>query len=220
MKKLFLTFLCVCFIFGLSFGQDNSVKPKKGTKGLSFSVRGLSSLGVGGVGAGIGGKYWRSDKLVYKVSLGFSGRYSLMDAPQPGYTKDKSFSGSISVLPGIEYHYFPSNRISPYWGTGFNFSISREFRNYSVPSAPLPGTGTRIESWNYSTGVFLSLGIEWFIIKNLSIAGEYQVNFLYQQNDSKRFRVPGPTVTEITKASNSSYSLNWGTSTLVATFYF
>lgn len=94
MRKFILTLLCVCFLFGLSFGQDNSVKPKKGTKGLSFSVRGLSSLGVGGVGAGIGGKYWRSESLVYTASIGFSGRYATADATQPNYSDNTAFSAA------------------------------------------------------------------------------------------------------------------------------
>jgi hypothetical protein len=220
MRRFFLTLLCACFLFGLSFGQDISVKPKKGTKGLSFSVRGLSNLGVGGVGAGIGGKYWRSERLAYTASIGFSGRYTTADAGQPGYSDNKGFSGSISVTPGFEYHYFATDRISPYWGTGIAFSISRSTNNAALPPAPPPGTGTRIESWRYSLGPSFSFGIEWFVIKNLSIAGSYQVNFSYERNSQKWFRVPGPNVPEVTKATSNSWSLNWGTSALVATFYF
>lgn len=220
MRRLFLTMLCVCFIFGISFGQDNSVRPKKGTKGLSFSVRGLSNLGVSGVGAGIGGKYWRSDKLAYVASIGFSGNYTVSDRELQGYSDQKTFNGGISVLPGIEYHYFPSDRISPYWGTGISFSIYRSTNNPSLPPAPPPGTTTRVESWTYSFGPFLSLGIEWFIIKNLSIAGSYQVNFSYLHTSQKWFHVPASNISGTTNETRSSWSLNWGTSALVATFYF
>ena len=89
-----------------------------------------------------------------------------------------------------------------------------------MPPAPLPGMGTRTESWIYSVGASLSLGVEWFIVKNLSIAGEYQATLYYRHDGRKTFVVPGPNITEVTKSSYNLYNLSWGTSALVATFYF
>jgi len=227
MRKLFFLFLCMSLFFNFALGGDSSIKPKKGTKGLSFSIKGLSSLGVGGVGAGIGGKCWRSDKLVYKLSFGFKSESSSSTAPSSGSFGENLkyfFDGSFSILPGIEYHYFPTKRISPYWGTGLSLSVSNTIREYFPPSSPFYSALTRFESRSYSGGTYLALGIEWFIIKNLSIAGEYQVNFYYQYTKRKEIKtiskISGEQTQQITKTTSKAYSLNWGTSALVATFYF
>ena len=227
MKKLLFFLICLSLLLNSAFGEPCSIKPEKGTKGLSFSVRGLGSLGVGGVGAGIGGKYWRSEKLAYKLSFGFSGRKSSYDpTSRPGYSKEKYFFGNFSILPGFEYHYFPTKRISPYWGGGLSFSITRETRKYSLPiSTPIPiGTRTGWTSWLFSGGAYISLGIEWFIIKNLSIAGDYQVNFNYQHRELREFLVPGQIQVVVfpdkRKITYNDLSLTWGTSSLIATFYF
>jgi hypothetical protein len=218
MKKLFFLFIFLVLCLNIAFGRDYSIRPEKGTKGLSFSVRGLGSLGVGGVGAGIGGKYWRSENLVYKLSVGFKGERS-----SGGYTK-YYLNADCSILPGLEYHYFPTNRISPYWGTGISFSVGNTVREYSLSSNPLPGRLIRAEEWRFSGGAYLSLGIEWIIIKNLSIGGEYQVTFSYQRTEGKEFMVPGEYSGEIypekDNYSSNNLSLTWGTSSLIATFYF
>ena len=223
MKKLLFIFFCLVLCFNVSLGQSSSIQPHKGDKGLSFSVRGLSSIGIGGVGAGIGGKCWHSDKLVYKLSFGLNSRY-VSDFYRPEWSKEEHFSAGISILPGIEYHYFPTHRISPYWGVGIGFSLYRETRDYSIPLNISPGTVTRVESWSYCPTGYLSLGIEWFVIKNLSIAGEYQVNIYYSYSKEKWFReqnrAPEGRFTEVIKESSKDFSLNWGTSALVATFYF
>jgi hypothetical protein len=223
MKKLLFIFFCFVLFFNVSLGQSTSIKPHKGDKGLSFSVRGLSSIGIGGVGAGIGGKCWHSDRLVYKISFGFNILHS-SDLNSPGRTKGKSFNGSFSILPGIEYHYFPTDRISPYWAAGIGFTLSRDTRDYSIPVNPSAGTISRVESWSYSPAGYLSLGIEWFIIKNLSIAGEYQVNLSYEYTKGKWFReqvgAAEERFTETIKETSKGFSLKWGTSALIATFYF
>jgi len=212
-----LVFL-LCFI-GISSAEEIGTS-HKGDKGISFSVSGLSSVGIGLFEGGIGGKYWISKKLAIITSLGVSAQKTTQTSPYPDYTDTKTTYSRFSLFCGVEDHFFIKNKISPYLGGGIRFSTSPWTRYYSLPVDDPHPTATKKEKRSTKTfGIRGFCGIEYFFADWVSVAGQYQIDYFYEKSTTKRTLVGGSGVTQPKEQKTTMTTLGLGTSSLMATFY-
>jgi hypothetical protein len=192
----------------------------KGDKGISFSVSGLSSIGIGQVEGGGGAKFWISNKLAMITSIGVSAQRQTMTNPYPNYTDAKSTFSRFSIFVGVEDHFFIKNKISPYLGGGTRFTTSPSTVHPSIPIDNPPPSATKKEKRSTKTfGIRGFCGIEYFFADWVSLAGQYQIDYFYEKSTRKRTLVGGEGVTQPKEEKSTRTTLGLGTSALVATFY-
>lgn len=212
-----LVFL-LCFI-GISSAEESGTS-HKGDKGISFSVSGLSSVGIGLFEGGVGGKYWISEKLAIITSLGVSAQRITQTSSHPDYTDTKTTFSRFSLFCGVEDHFFTKNKVSPYLGGGIRFSTSSSTKYSSIPIHNPPPYATKKEKISTGTfGIRGFCGIEYFFAEWVSLAGQYQIDYFYEKTTRKRILVGGSGVTQPPKYKQTRTTLGLGTSSLVATFY-
>jgi len=223
MRKV--SFVCMVLIMVFVFFNSSLAKEpelqNKGKWGVSLSVSGLDDLGIGLYQGGIGFKYWRSNSFVLKSILGFSGRRSTSQSPDPDYTDTKTNQGSFGLYLGTEFHFSPDSKFSPYFYTGLNFRTSATTYHYSIPKLNPPPSRTkkrRISSNSF--GLDGAVGLEYFFSKRLSLAAEYQSSLSFQTDKEKRTLVPGPGITQPRELKSTSTTIGTSTSSLILTLYF
>ena len=219
---LLLLFLCISSAeeSGTTGDPARSGESHKGDKGLSFSVSGLSSVGIGQYEGGIGGKYWMSKKLAIISSLGVSAQKTTVTAYDVLYTDTKTSQSRFSIFAGIEDHFFIKSKISPYFGGGIRFTTSPYTRYPSIPvDHPPSGTTKKMKQSIKSFGIRGFCGIEFFFADWVSLAGQYQIDYFYQKSTVKTTLVGGQGVIQPREQKSTATTLGMGTSALVATFY-
>jgi hypothetical protein len=225
---LSVTFVFLLFSAAISSAQEvgtigdsaESVRSHKGDKGISFSVSGLSSVGIGLVEGGGGLKYWISKRVAIIGSIGIGAYSSTMTYPYPDYTDSKTTSNKFSVFAGVEDHFFIKKKISPYWGGGIRFITYSSTRHYSIPVVSPPSTSTEKEKTSTNSfGIRSFCGIEYFFADWVSLAGQYQIDYYYEKATTKRTLVGGPGVTQPRDRKRTRTTLDLNSSSLVATFY-
>ena len=224
---ILVIFAFLLILVGISSAQERgkvgdptrSEESHKGDKGISFSVSGLSKVGIDQYEGGIGGKYWISRKLAIISSLGVSAERTATSKWE-GYTDEKSTESRFSVFAGVEDHFFIKNRISPYWGGGVRFSTAT-LVNYPpiAVNNPSPYATKKEKSCAKTFGIRGFCGIEYFFAEWVSLAGQYQIDYFYEKGTGKTILVGGPGVTQPKEQKSTRTVLGLGTSALVATFY-
>ena len=150
-----------------------------GSKALLFSFSGLSFLGAGEYNGGIGGKYYLMDQLALRASLGL-GMAKQDAAGAYGYSSASNFS----ISAGAEYH-LSFSRVSPYVGGVIGFSTTSTKIVDSAGGADrtrknIPQAGAA-SVLGYTPGKAFVVGgiggIEFFITKEISLSGEYQLGW-------------------------------------------
>jgi opacity protein-like surface antigen len=186
MKKLsFLSLFLLLLplsIFSQQDSTDKSFKPaiKEGTFGLLFSFNGFSNISAGNFEGGIGVKYYLRKNLALRTGLQFglsSEDYSAERAPSSELSKKY-----IGLSCAIEYH-LNKGRISPYFGGGFNYSST--FSKYESES----DNKTNFSPDYDILGFRAILGVEVFILEEISIAMEYQFSAIWkwQKDEENNF---------------------------------
>lgn len=223
MRKSAIVILGLAFLViltGISTAKECGMEDHKGDKGISFTVSGLSSVGIGQYEGGIGGKFWISRKLAIISSLGVSAQRTTINAEQEGYTDEKTNSSKFSMFVGMEDHFFIKNNLSPYLGGGVRFSTSPWTRYLSLPiDYRPPGSLQKEKRCTKTFGIRGFCGIEYFFADWVSLAGQYQIDYFYEKNTRNWIVVSGPGVTQPPEYKSTRSTLGLGTSALVATFY-
>lgn len=213
--------IVLSFVFFSSSLAEGLSMENKGKWGVSLSVSGLDDLGIGLYQGGIGVKHWFSNSFVLKSILGFSGRRSTRQSPNPDYTDQKTNQGSIRLYLGTEFHFTPDSRFSPYFYTGLKFSTSATTHYYSIPKLnPPPGSTEKRRISSNSFGLDGAIGLEYFFSRRLSLAAEYQSSLIFQTDKEKRTLVPGPGITQPRELKSTSTTIGTSTSSLILTLYF
>lgn len=221
-KFLFLpTALVFLVLFtGLSSAQETSAKGHKGDKGISFSVSGLSYVGLGQFEGGIGGKYWISNKLALVSSAGVKAFKITSTSPHLNYSDSKSTYSRFSLFAGVEDHFLVNKRLSPYFGGGIDFSFSSRADYAGLPrDNPPPGRTKKDKTTTNTFGIRGLCGIEYFFADWVSLAGQYRISYFYEKTTSRRTLVEGPGVIQPREQKRTATTLGLGTSSLVVTFY-
>ena len=197
----FLWFLCPVFllVFFLTGStaiaqQCDLLGAKKGDKALSFNFNGFN---IDKFYGGVGGKYWTSNTIVLSGSMNFGFDYSKdkdtsrehddylpFESKAKLPLKSKAKSQDMSFTIGLEKHLYACSRISPYWG--FNGTINYKHETTTEPeltgysSHYEDGTYTYItkyisrhekKSISFASGIMF--GIEYWVLKNISLTGQY-----------------------------------------------
>ncbi len=235
MKRAYILTLAIILIFGvnaLAAGISSAEEIRtigdpakggeshKGDRGISFSVSGLSSVGIGQVEGGIGTKFWISNKLAIITSIGVSAYKTTMTSLYPEYTDAKYTYSRFSIFAGVEDHFFIKSKVSPYWGGGVRFSSYSSTKYSSIPVDNPPPTATKKDKESAKTfGIRGFCGIEYFFTDWVSLSGQYQIDYFYEKTTRKRTLVGGSGVTQPKEQKTTRTTLGLGTSSLVATFY-
>jgi hypothetical protein len=215
-----MAFALLPALMGIASSQEKGqAASHKGAKGLSFSVSGLSSVGIGQYEGGIGGRYWISKKLAIISSLGVSAYKTIRSSPQLHYEYEKITYSRFSLFAGVEDHFFIKNEISPYLGGGIRLTTSDVTEYPSIPIDPYPGTLKKEKTNTNTFGIRGFCGIEYFFANWVSLSGQYQIDYFYERSTDKRTLVGGMGVTQPEEGKYTSTTLGLGTSALVATFY-
>jgi len=216
MKKVLLVAVAILMLGSVSFGQDVVPGLAAGSKALLFSFSGFSFVGAGTFDGGFGAKYYLSESMAIRGGIQFTSASVTNSANPP--TGQSGIDGSqsataIGVSGAVELH-LGKGRVSPYLGGGVMFTTtSTEFKPIVTGVPPLTQTTTKnsnggetINGTNYQGGttfmVYGLAGFEFFLYKELSLAGEYRVGFASTSRKDQEFN--NGTTTTTTKLGSSS----------------
>jgi hypothetical protein len=203
-----------------SFGQDVA---GAGSKALLFSMVILTPSAYNG---GLGAKYYLADPFALRGSLQFG--FADHKIPGTGGAPDEDVSATqFGVSVGGEYH-FMKTRVSPYAGLDLGVTTtSTDSKNTIPPFAEVKNSanGVTIGGAPYQGGlnfrVGLIGGVEFFIIKELSLGAEYNLGYsLTSLYDEQATTNGNPSTTRTTKEGNiNAFGIN-GIGAFTLAFYF
>jgi len=213
MKKVLVVVFAILLVGSMSYGQEVMPNLSGGSKALLFSFGGLSNLSANNFSGGFGAKYYLASSMAIRGGIQFSSATTSTPAnPSPtqvGLDGSTSLT-TIGVGGAIELH-MGSGRVSPYIGGGVGFSTrSSENKNAVVAAAPGPAvqTTTKNQFGNTTFTVYGMAGFEFFLWKEVSLSGEYQLGFSSTSNkDIETTTPPNPTVT-VKQGSSSNFGVN------------
>ena len=192
--------------------QLNQVKyiPSNGHLGFTMNVTGLiNNLGLssykdaGGTDL-ILGKYYASDRSVYRVGFGINATSfntnstDSLGSSQVNY--DSTFSrASVYISPGYEYHFLGDKRLDPYVGGAITLGLIGSSR-YNTTAEVVDTTGNNKTEVTYQQdggfvfGATAIVGFNYFVARNFSLGAEYQLGVLHNRvgGDWERVTVNTP----------------------------
>ncbi|MEW5802577.1 MAG: hypothetical protein AB1847_10810 [bacterium] len=183
---------------------------RKAAKALSFSFNGLN---INEFYGGVGGKYWISNKTALFGSFDFGARYDQDDPGQTYAGDSESRHNDMNLTIGMEKHFYPCRKVSPYWGfygrIGYSYTKTTE-----EPASEYDLKGEKEESsLDFSTG--LMLGVEYWIVKDISLAAQYMCGASYYLE--KTVLRQGE---EEIKDTAAGFDLGLGAASLILSVYF
>ena len=169
MKKGLIVLVVFLLSASLVYGQAH----RTADKALLFEFDGLDNLGVDEFYGGLGIKIMMSSVAV-RTGITF-GSYSSEDIHQEPNVGDKDSEMEFGLNLDLLY-YLAENRVAPYIGVGFGFNYYKykEEDAHDIEDQ----TYGEYEASGFGLGVGLLLGAEVFVVKNLSLSGEYQIGFM------------------------------------------
>ncbi len=182
MKRFLVAFMALILVGSVSYSQEVVPNLAGGSKALLFTFGGLNNLAANNFNGGFGAKYYLASSMAVRGIIQFTSNSTKTPAnPAAG---DVGVDGStsnttIGVGGAIEIH-MGSGRVSPYLGAGVGFSTtSTESKNAATATPPATPTQTTTKNANGATNFSLYglVGFEFFLWKEVSLSGEYQVGF-------------------------------------------
>ncbi len=208
MKKFFGVLFTFIAISSFAFAQ-NEVRPmlSTGSTALLFEFSGLANIGAGNFEGGIGGKYYLNPNLALRGGLQFLN--VTQSAPNDNLPDDEVSATGFGLTAALEYH-LRTGRVSPYLGGGISFTNISTDETQQVAggkvtrSNAINGVNIGGDSYNAGStiGVFGSLGVEFFLYKELSLGAEYRLGFSSTSQADEE--VSQGNVTQTTKGGSIS----------------
>ncbi len=181
-------------------------------RAILFTFGGLADLGLynynAGPATGIGAKIFNAaGTMAYRPCLLFGMSSSEQDPDIDDYVGEKESASSFGVMFDVIKH-LNKNNITPYVGGGAGFLKQSE----STESGHMEDDDPN-ETKSSISGLTLRgiLGVEWFVKKNISLAGEYRLSFTKGSQENK---AKGGGADEWDKMSASSTNIGIGSSGL------
>lgn len=209
MKKRMLTCMIIISLLSIatlaqSNQEETSLRKEKesdlrtGNKALLFTFNGLDIIKTGNFEGGMGGKLFLNKNLNLRVGIEFNLVNETIPAAQEGFQDGTKTAIAFGVNLAAEYH-LTSGRISPYLGLGTGINVltttSEHTPNQNEERTNMP---EEIDGTLYNPGIDISLsvlaGVEFFLIKNLSLATEYRIGFTNHSNLDGEVKSNGNTV--------------------------
>jgi hypothetical protein len=186
-KQLGILALAVLVIsVSVASADDFTTSVNAGSKAMLFEFSGLSALAANAYQGGIGGKYYLLDPLALRASLLFGFADQGTPAPAAGGSAGDANAFSIGLNAGAEYHLLKT-RVSPYVGGTLGFvSTSTSEKDAVATGVTAPTTtnaaaGQMVNGVTYFSGFGFNVaaiaGVEFFIIKELSLSAEYRLGY-------------------------------------------
>ncbi len=190
MKKCLITscsaiLASVLLLASTAWSDDVTPPIAANAKAALFTFSGLSNIAAGAFNGGLGGKYYILDPLALRASLLFSLADQGTPAPAAGGTAGDANTWSVGLNVGAEYHLLKT-RVSPYVGGALGFvSTSTSEKDavltgapqYTVTNAPVIINGTTYPAGGFNFNIAALAGVEFFIIKELSLSAEYRFGY-------------------------------------------
>ncbi|MBN1426179.1 hypothetical protein JXA88_16635 [Candidatus Fermentibacteria bacterium] len=210
-----LAVLVVLLLSQLATAQEvpaAEAKAETPGKAIRFEFNGLNLHGIDG---GVGGKWWTSPHVALTVSLGFWNKNRSEDAVDDPQQESREFVDSaIRMSVGLEQHMRSTKNLSPYLGlfigSGMNWREDTWTRH---TDDDILRRETRTDTFSVHAG--MSLGIEYFITENISLAGEH--SFLFDRWSGTQESTDYETAHE---TDVSAFGVGFQTSGLMLSVYF
>jgi hypothetical protein len=222
MKKRFVlscnALIVSCMLMvSTTWGQEPAISSiRANSKAMLFTFSGLSNLGAFSYNGGIGGKYFLTDPIALRASIQFMGGNQVLRPATVG--SDGSISGvRFGGSVGGEYHLLMT-RVSPYVGATIGADITSTESKPQVEGnltqvakiTKNNKSGENIGGVAYAAGsnfnVGLLGGVEFFIVKELSLSAEYQFGFNMNSRADEQI-IDGNTTTTTKLGMLTSYGI-------------
>jgi outer membrane protein W len=200
-----------------SFGEDFVTSVGAGSKALLFTFSGLNTVAANAYQGGLGAKYYILDPLALRASLLFSFADQATPAPAAGGTAGDANSLSWGLNIGAEYHLLKT-RVSPYVGATLGFSSTTNSSKLPVATGVTQTTTTNAPPAGFGFNIAALGGVEFFIIKELSLGAEYRLGYTVTAPYDQKATTGNTTVTTKSGGSSSIGIASVGALTLA--FYF
>jgi hypothetical protein len=222
--RYFIPFILILvFLVSATSAQKSQGYFQEGSKALLFEFRGLADLGAGSFNGGIGGKYFIDHKLAIRGSLQFMDLSESIPFDGDGGVDGKRKANRFGISGAVEFH-FDTSRVNPYFGGGIGFAVtSTEYKSAAGDiSDQITIKNDESGEFGYYGGteftIFGLLGVEVFIIKNLSLAAEYRLGYVSIARKDEEV-IQGNTTVTNEQGSITAFGLE-STGALILSFYF
>jgi hypothetical protein len=182
-KNIILFLSCIIIITPLFSQTDSSTFINR--KAITFSFSGLNLSG------GISGRYWITNQQC--VRIGVNGAFETMKdnstvVDSNDYRIDETVK-DIGINASIANYFSISNNLAPYIGLSVGYLYSNSYMEYIYLYKTHSSDSKR---YTYSGGVFI--GIEYWLLNNISLSGEQQIRVSYNNEyNSTTWRVSNST---------------------------
>ncbi len=178
----------------IAYGDDMPTSVNAGSKALLFTFSGLNTLGANAYQGGIGGKFYLLDPLALRASLLLGIADQATPAPAAGGTAGDVNSLSIGLNAGAEYHLLKT-RVSPYVGGQIGFTSTTNASKNAVATGISQTTITNVPPAGFNFAFAALGGVEFFIIKELSLSAEYRLGYSVTAPYDQQTTTAGVTTT-------------------------
>jgi opacity protein-like surface antigen len=200
MRRIPIISIILLSLATVSAAQDHPQFFRKGSKALLFEFSGLSELGANAFNGGIGGKYFLDNKMAIRGGLQYMNLNEDIPNQGSGGIDGTRQANRFGLSAAVEIH-FDTSRVNPYFGGGASFSITStesrtaadNFLNQIIIKNDQNGEFGYYGGSQFS--LFAMLGIEVFILDNLSLAAEYRFGYAYLSRKDQEITQGNTTVT-------------------------
>ena len=182
MSKFKIIFTMVLLFSSLSFGQSEKPFIEKGSKALLFEFSGFDNLGANSFNGGIGGKYFIKPHMAIRGSLQFVTIDEDIPFQGTGGIDGGAKASRFGFSGALEIH-INTTRVNPYFGggLGLSFTSTKSKTDEADPNDQVTIKNDRDGEFGYFGGtaftIFGMVGVEIFVVENLSLAAEYRLGF-------------------------------------------
>jgi opacity protein-like surface antigen len=157
MKQLLTILFSLILITAFTFPAQSQDNSDAGKVGLIFVLNGLNDLGVGAYNGGIGAKFYLTNHMALRGSLGASytkyDETEIVEDTKVVTTKEKS---NFFLTTGLLFELFKTKNTAGYVGPEISLN--------------------RVESVN-TLGFGGVVGAEFFVVDGVSLGAEYKISF-------------------------------------------
>ena len=222
MKKVLITVVLMFATFGFAQAQ---FKPQAGSLSTEVGLR-LFSIGVagnqfddimyGGIEPvelnnpininGIKVRYFISENIAVRMNLNFRMKTQKDVSENLDVTRtDKTTSMNFAIVPGAEYHFAGTERLSPYVGAEIGFGTGSFERNTNN-AGYVDGNTYKFKAPHTTFNVGIVTGVDYYITKGLYLGAEFGFGFnTLTQKGSTVTTQTGDTTIETKNKDYSTY---------------
>jgi hypothetical protein len=219
MQKILFVLVCLGLSKSILFAQIEDTFEVNNLQGERAILFNFNNLTLNSFDGGIGYKYWSSDQNAFLGKLKFMMANNKKDKTE-SLMGEENYDLSIGFDLGFENHFGKYKDISPYIGVAVGAAFNKvsrktilDERTYEFMFPPQPKNEVKTESVTF--GLELFFGIEYFINKNISFAGQYNIGTLYKFGEEK---IVSNTVDDIRDINK--FSIGISSSSIILAIYF